>query len=245
MEGHLARRLVVGEVRAAELQQLARRDAAAGAELDGGVDALSPVRIGYSEDGGVLDGGMTVQGVLDLGRVDVHAARDDHVPLAVTDVDEALGVHPGHVAHRHPLAARGLRRGRRVAVVLVEHAVVAAHEQLAGRAGRRPAPVVVENGQLDAGRGAAARAGLAQHVLGTQHGVHAELGRAVELVEHGPEHRQRLLLHAHGARRGGDDERAHRRHVVARAHLGRQVDDALEQRGRHECRRAAMPLDEA
>src|SRR5205823_3567637 len=68
VEGHLARRLVVGEVRAAELQQLARRDAAAGAELDGGVDALSPVRIGYSEDGGVLDGGMTVQGVLDRGR---------------------------------------------------------------------------------------------------------------------------------------------------------------------------------
>ena len=184
-----------------------------------------------------------MQRVLDLGGIDVHAARDDHVPLAIADVDEALVVHPRDVPDGHPLAARGLRRRGRIAIVLVEHAVVATHEELARRARGHRTALVVEDHELDAGRGATAGARLAQNVLGAKHGVHAELGRAVELVEHRTEQREGLLLHAHRTRRRGDDERAHRRHVVTRADLRRQIDDTLEQRGRHERRRAAMALD--
>jgi hypothetical protein len=187
--------------------------------------------------------GCRCRDVLDLGRVDVHAARDDHVALAVADVDEPLGVDPGHVADGHPLSARGLRGRGRVLVVLVEDAVVAPDEQLARRAGRPRPALVVEHGDLDAGGGAAAGTRLAQHVLRTEHGVDTELRGAVELVEHRTEHLDDLLLHAHRAGGGGDDDRPHRPHVVARAHGGRQVDDALEQRGRHERRRAPVALD--
>ena len=153
VEGDLARNLVVGEVRAAEGPDLVGGEGRAGARLDGGVDALAPVVVGHAEDGGVLDLGVAVKHVLDLGGVDVDAARDDHVALAVADVDEPLVVEVRDVAHAEPVAPRRLARGVRVLVVLVEHAGVAAHVQLArlpdrarggprrrGRPARRPAP---------------------------------------------------------------------------------------------------------
>src|SRR5207245_3568162 len=52
---------------------------------------------------------------------------------------------------------------------------------------------VVEDGELHARRRAPARARLPQHVLGPEDRVDGELGRAVELPEHGPEIRERLL----------------------------------------------------
>src|SRR5207244_11606128 len=132
VEGDLPRRLVVGEVAAAEFHHLGRRHRRTGAGLHGRVHALTPLGVGDAEHGGVLDGGVPVQHVLDLGRLDVDAARDDHVALAIADVDEALVVHPRHVADAQPFAAGGLLGGGRVLVVPVEDAVVAAHVQLAG-----------------------------------------------------------------------------------------------------------------
>ena len=70
-----------------------------------------------------------------------------------------------------------------------------------------------------------------------------ELGRAVELVETRPEVGDHLLLHAHRARRRRHHDRAHGRHVVARPHRGGQVDDALQERRRHERAAAAVALD--
>src|SRR5262245_54761631 len=87
VERHLARGLVVGHVRAAEGDDGLGGEDGAGSRLDGRVHALAPLRIRHAEDRGVLHVGVTVQDVLDLGRVDVDAARDDHVALAIADVD--------------------------------------------------------------------------------------------------------------------------------------------------------------
>src|SRR5438552_18864348 len=142
---------------------------------------------------------------------DVDAARDDHVALPVADVNEAFVVHPRDVTHARPLAALRFPCRRAVLVVAVEHPGEAAHVELARRArGHRPARVV-EQHELDARRRAPARARLPQHVRGREDRVDAELGRAVELPERRPEDRDRLLIHARRARRGGADEHAHRR----------------------------------
>ena len=112
---------------------------------------------------------------LDLGRVDVHAARDDHVLLAVADEEEALVVAVGDVAD-------GVEVAPHVGLVLVVLLVVVGedagrpHEQLARVVGPDAGDlvaVVVEQPHLDAGRGLAARAGLAQLVGRLEDAVHA------------------------------------------------------------------------
>src|SRR6186997_1567898 len=117
VEGDFAWNLVVGQVRAAEGPDLVRGEGLAGARLDRRVDALAPVVVGHAEDGGVLDLGMAVERVLDLGRVDIDPARDDHVPLPVADVDEPLLVEVRDVAHAEPVAPASLARGVGVLVV--------------------------------------------------------------------------------------------------------------------------------
>ena len=57
-----------------------------------------------------LTGGCAPSTRLHLGRVDVLAAADDHVALAIHEVDVAVGVAPCHVAHRAPLAAESVGR---------------------------------------------------------------------------------------------------------------------------------------
>ena len=71
-------------------------------QLVGGLDALcgldhrlhlfAPVLVGDAEHGGVAHLRMRQQHALDLGRVDVHAAGDDHVDLAVAQEQVAVFV---------------------------------------------------------------------------------------------------------------------------------------------------------
>jgi len=188
---------------------------------------------------------VPVQDVLDLGRIDVHAARDDHVALAVAERVIAVGVHARHVADRVPVAPPGLPRRLRALVVGIVHAAESPDVELARLADGDGIAVVVQEGDVDPGRRAAARAGLSQNVLGPQDGVDSELGRSVELVEARTEVPERLLLDPHRARSRRDHQRTHRGDVVARAHRFGQVDDALDQRGRHEGAGDPVGLDEA
>ena len=105
-----------------------------GPSHDHGVHGLPPVLTRDAEHGRLVDVGMLFESGLDLGRVDVHPAGDDHVLLAVTDVVEALFVAVGDVAD-------GLEA---VAVLFLELVVLlvvvgedprAADVQLAGRLG--------------------------------------------------------------------------------------------------------------
>ena len=74
---------------------------------------------------------MGVQEFLDLARIDVLAAADNHVLDAPDDVDVALVVHGRQVPSVHP--ARGIDglTGRFGIVPVTEHDAVAARAQLA------------------------------------------------------------------------------------------------------------------
>ncbi len=77
--------------------------------------------------------------------IDVHAARDDHVRLAIAEIDEAVGVDPADVAERQhagfEIGARGLL-GVAVVDERLGHVAVSRVER-AGLTGRQPAAVVV------------------------------------------------------------------------------------------------------
>ena len=102
--------------------------------------------------------------VLDLGAVDVLAAGDDHVLLAVDDVDEALFVHPAQIAGVEPAAGERLR-GRLGLVPVAGHQRRAAVDDLADLARRDVVHVVVDDPRLDVGDRLADRADLAHRVL--------------------------------------------------------------------------------
>src|ERR1044072_4366650 len=86
---------------------------------DRGTDLLSPLVVGHSEDRRFADLRVLVENLLDLTRVDVVAAADDQVLLAVDDVEVAVLVDAGHVAGVEPAAAHrllGRAGGRPVAL---------------------------------------------------------------------------------------------------------------------------------
>src|ERR1700742_1594022 len=102
---------------------------------------------------------MPVKRRLDLGGGDVHAAGDDHVGLAVTDVQVALVVPVRDVADRVEVAAPVRLVARVVLVVGVENGR-GPHEDLAAVVGSGTSDlvtVVVEEPDLDAGSRRAAR----------------------------------------------------------------------------------------
>src|SRR5205085_8539905 len=83
-----------------------------------------------------LHGGVFLERGLDLGRVDVGAAAEDHVAHPVTQVEVAVGVDPAVVAERLPpaVALAGLGAdvgvGRRVAAGAQPHLAVLADGHL-------------------------------------------------------------------------------------------------------------------
>ena len=85
------------------------------------------------------------QHLLDLARVDVEAAPDDQVLLAVDDRDEAVVVFGAEVAGAEPAVDDGLRRRLRLVVVAGED-VMAPDDDLAELADRQELDPVVEVG---------------------------------------------------------------------------------------------------
>ncbi len=66
--------------------------------LDDGLDLLAHVVVGDTEDRGIGHVGVCHQLAFDLGRVDVHAAGDDHVGLAVAKEQVTVRVEVSDVA---------------------------------------------------------------------------------------------------------------------------------------------------
>lgn len=71
---------------------------------------LTPVRVGYADDGGLEHRRVRADRVLDLDRVDVLSAHDDHVLEPVVDVEESVVVDHPDIAGAEP--AVGGYRGR-------------------------------------------------------------------------------------------------------------------------------------
>ena len=96
-----ARHLVVGD---ALLQERAHRlalERGAVVRLHMRGERLAELGVGNAEHRAVGDLRHGDQHRLDLGRIDVHAARDHHVGLAVADVEIAVAVEVADVADRH------------------------------------------------------------------------------------------------------------------------------------------------
>ena len=77
---------------------------------DEGDHLLSPFFMGPTDHGDFMDGGVKQQRLLHLTRVNVCAARDDHVLRAVAHGDEAVLVHHPDIACPEPAVADCLRR---------------------------------------------------------------------------------------------------------------------------------------
>src|SRR5439155_3383216 len=91
---------------------------------------LAPAFVGHPDDGGLQHGRVRHDGLFDLDRGDVLAARDDDVLGPVAQFDVTVGVHHTQVAGVEPAAPERVR-GRLGVVVVAEHHVVAAHDDLA------------------------------------------------------------------------------------------------------------------
>ncbi|MNV80543.1 hypothetical protein D3C71_1741550 [compost metagenome] len=141
--------------------------------------------------------------MLDLGRVDVHAARDDHVRGAVADEQVAIGIEVAEVAQRDPaLAVDGAARGVVVQVGEVRVSRLA-HVDQAGLARRARLARFVEDAHAGRVDGTARRAGALRGVLGRGHGNHAGLARRIGLVDDRPEPFDHRPLDLGCARRAG------------------------------------------
>src|SRR5690606_22387956 len=144
-EDHVAGDLVPGEVRRDVALHLVRGESPSGgavpAEDDVGPQPLPELLVRNADDGGLLDGGMGGEEVLDLAGVDVLPAGHDHVVGAAVDVQPAALVEVAEVADRHQPAD----------LLLAAPAGVAAEpgrgvdEDAAGRAGRHGPAVVAED----------------------------------------------------------------------------------------------------
>ena len=86
--------------------------------------------MGYADGAGLLDLRMEVEDLIDVPRIDVEAAGDDHVLLPVDDVEVTVLVHRGDIARVAPAVAE--RFGRLVRPVLVaQHDLGPLDDQLA------------------------------------------------------------------------------------------------------------------
>ncbi len=131
---------------------------AARARHDDGEQCVAETRVGDADDGAFVDVGMPVERRLDLGRIDVLAARDQHVLGAVEQVHVAVGVDPRDIAGPQPTVGQHLAAEfGQVEVALGD--IRPARPKLAWFA-RRDVGAVGDHPELDQGIGLADRGDL-------------------------------------------------------------------------------------
>ena len=104
----------------------------------GGGDLLAVLLVGDAVDLDVADLGVGVEELLDLARVDVLAAADDHVLRPARDPDVPVLVHDREVPGVQPALLVYDLVGLVVHLVVALHDVVAARPELALLAGLAP-----------------------------------------------------------------------------------------------------------
>src|SRR6266702_878097 len=136
--------------------QLRRIDAAARPPDHIGYRHFVPARIGTADHGALPDVGMFQQYTLDLCRVDVFAAGNDQVLLAVVHEEIAVDIAQADIASAIPTVVQGFPRRSLVAPIFAEY-VGAAHRDLAWRVRRQLAAGVVDDSGLAAQAGKSGR----------------------------------------------------------------------------------------
>src|SRR6266571_1222425 len=120
-EPQVTRDLVVRDLAGAELAHLLQGQRLARAQLHPGAQLLAVLGVGHPDHLHVLDGGVRVEELLDLARVDVLAAPDHHVLDPPGDVQVARVVHDGEVAGVHPARRVDGVPGLLLVVPVAEH----------------------------------------------------------------------------------------------------------------------------
>ena len=221
--------------------------------LDYGLDELAHLRIGQSEDSDVGDLVVHDQAVLGLLGVDVHPSGDNHVRLAVGEVQVPVLVDVANIAKRRPggvVRVLGVPRLVGVAVVLEGHLVaLEVHDPALANCQLGAAVVADVDGAED---GTPDRPWVLEPLLGADVGGAVALGTRVVLREDRPPPVDHPPLDLDRARGGGVDGALvagevvpladlfrelqhadeHRRHPLAVGH--RPQFDALQRRGRVE-----------
>ena len=121
----MARHLEMRDLRAAMGLDVGLGDLRAGLQHDPCTHHFAEGRVGHAEHLHLLHGRVREQELLDLSRVDVFAAADQHVLDPAHDVAVALGVERGEVAGVHPAVDHRFKRALLVAPVAVHHGIAA------------------------------------------------------------------------------------------------------------------------
>src|SRR5690606_15069419 len=137
----------------APADELFLRGRVAGFLDDPGLHRLATTGVRHAGDGHFENRRVLGQHLFYLARVDVEATGDDHILLAIFDVEVAVLVHPGDVAGVEPAIAQAVGRFRGHLPVAGHHAG-AADDQLAGLAHRHDLVAIfrVDNPRLDVGQ---------------------------------------------------------------------------------------------
>src|SRR5207245_8329983 len=131
------RRLEAGDAFAGEVDDVRRRRLFAGLHHHDRLDRFAPLVVGHADNGNLGDIGMIADRAFDFGRVDVFAARDDHVLDTVVDIEIAVPVHVAGVAGAQPtLAVEGFRGGFRQ-IPVADHVRAGTRRDLADLARRQ------------------------------------------------------------------------------------------------------------
>src|SRR3984957_17691811 len=147
---------------------------------------LAEFLVGDAEYRAVVDAGNRMQRGLDFGRVDVDAARNHHVALAIADEDVAVRVDVADVARGDKTVALDLGALLRLVVIGEIRIIRYPRIDLADLALRQHPAILADEAQFRARRYLADGAGLLQRVLGIGEGHRAGFGRAVEFIDHRP-----------------------------------------------------------
>ena len=176
---------------------------------------------------------MADQHILGLLRVDVHAARDNHVGLAVGEVEKAFIVDIADIAERRPaLVVVGALRLVGIVVIGEDRCVGKIHG--ADFPGRPFAAVLVQNFQF-ADHGLADGAAMAEPLVRIRDGDAVAFGAGVIFDQDRSPPFDHLRLDLDRAGRGGVDRALQRGHVVFLADVVGQFQHPHEH-GRHELR---------
>ena len=117
-----------------------------GIKFEDRMHALAELRIGKADHDAGAHVRMRGYRGLDLGRIDIGAAAQDHVGEPVAEIEVALGIEPADVAERFPAVGAALRLGAEI-MVGAAGAVIGKEIDLAGFSRRDVIAVLADDPQ--------------------------------------------------------------------------------------------------
>src|SRR5262249_44018714 len=147
-------------------------------------ESLTKFLIRYAENCAILNARQSVQHCLDLCRVNINAARNHHVALAITDEQVSLLIEVTHIPDRDQTIA--FYRGTTIWRVSIGECgiAIATPVDLANLASRQWGPVIAVDAQLRTGRTATNRAGLSQEIFAVGESKRAGLCTPIKFKEY-------------------------------------------------------------